>query len=190
MDLLSPPRRRPEHPGHQPGRQAPDQDPAANTRIIRFESTPERAFAIADLTPAYAKNARRVWRGIALLDRDKVLVQDEVQADKPVELWWFMHTPASVRIESDGRTANLQQVGAQLRAEILSPAGAKFQIMDAQPLPTSPHPERQAKNEHIRKLAIHLTGVSNTRLAVLLVPKLPKAEGTSQAPKLSALSEW
>jgi hypothetical protein len=168
----------------------PDQDPAANTRITRFESGTERAFAIADLTPAYAKNARRVSRGIALLDHTKVLVQDEVQADKPIELWWFMHTPVSVSIGEDGRTANLQQVGKRLRAVILSPADAKFQIMDAQPLPASPHPEGQAKNEHIRKLAIHLTGVSNTRLAVLLVPEPPKDGGTAEAPKLSALSEW
>ena len=170
--------------------QGPDQDPAANTRIVRFESKAARQFAIADLTPAYRKNARRVWRGIALLDHDKVLVQDEIQADKPIELWWFMHTPASVRIEDDGRTAALQQGGAQLRAEILSPPGAKFQIMDAQPLPDSPHPAGQAKNEHIRKLAIHLTGVSNTRLAVRLVPKAAGDDGTGQAPKLSALSEW
>jgi hypothetical protein len=169
---------------------SPDQDPRANTRITRFESTPKRAFAIADLTPAYAKNASRVWRGIALLDREKVLVQDEIQADKPIELWWFMHTPAGVRIGDGGRTATLQQVGAQLHAEILSPPGASFQIMDAQPLPASPHPERQAKNERIRKLAIHLTGISNTRLAVLLVPKPAKDEGASQAPKLSSLAEW
>jgi hypothetical protein len=124
------------------------------------------------------------------LDRAKVLVQDEIQAEKPVELWWFMHTAASVSIGDNGRTANLQQAGAQLRAEILSPADAKFQVMDAQPLPTSPHPERQAKNEQIRKLAIRLTGISNTRLAVLLVPKPPGKEGTGQAVKLSALSEW
>jgi hypothetical protein len=170
--------------------QGPDQDPAAKTRITRLESGTERAFAIADLTPAYAKNARRVWRGIALLDHDTVLVQDEIQADKPLALWWFMHTPVSVKIEDAGRTADLQLAGARLRAEILSPAGAKFQIMDAQPLPASPHPERQAKNEHIRKLAIHLAGVSNARLAVLLVPKLPGKEGAGQAVKLSALSEW
>lgn len=170
--------------------QGPDQDPAAKTQITRFESTPKRAFAIADLTPAYAKNASRVWRGIALLDRKNVVVQDEIQADKPIELWWFMHTPASVRIEDDGRTATLQLAGAQLRAEILSPASAKFQIMDAQPLPASPHPERQAKNERIRKLAIHLTGISDTRLVVRLVPKPSEGEETGQAPKLSALSEW
>ena len=168
----------------------PDQDPAAKTQITRFESTPKRAFAIADLTPAYAQNASRVWRGIALLDRNKALVQDEIQADKPVDLWWFLHTRASVRIESDGRVANLQQDGAQLRAEILSPPEAKFQLMDAQPLPTSPHPEGQAKNERIRKLAIRLTGISDSRLAVVLVPNPPSAEKPSETLRLSTLSEW
>ena len=44
-----------------PGRD-PDQDPKAATRITKFESRPERAFAIADLTPAYARPARRVHR--------------------------------------------------------------------------------------------------------------------------------
>jgi hypothetical protein len=169
---------------------SPDQDPAAKARITRFESRTERAFAIADLSPAYAKNARQVWRGIALLDRAKVLVQDEIQADQPVELWWFMHTPASVTIEADGHAATLQQPGAQLRAEILSPADAKFQIMEVQPLPTSPHPERQATNERVRKLAIHLSGISQTRLAVLLAPKAPNDQRPGQAVKLSALSEW
>ena len=168
----------------------PDQDPSARARIIRFESGPKRSFAIADLTPAYAKDARHVLRGIALLDRDKVLVQDEIQADKPVELWWFLHTAASVTIESDGRTANLQQAGKQLRAEILSPAGATFEVTDAQPLPSSPHPERQAKNKDIRKLTIHLTGISDAQLAVLLVPKPSQDEGTAQALKLSALADW
>jgi hypothetical protein len=170
--------------------EAPDQDPSAKTRITRFESTPKRAFAIADLTAAYEKNASRVWRGIALLDREKLLVQDEIQAGKPIELWWFMHTPASVRIEDDGHTATLEQVGTQLRAEILSPANAKFELRDAQPLPTSPHPEGQAKNERVRKLAIHLTGITDARLAVLLMPKPLTDVGTGQAPKLSALSEW
>ena len=107
-----------------------------------------------------------------------------------MELWWFLHTAASVTIESDGRTANLQQAGKQLRAEILSPAGATFEVTDAQPLPPSPHPERQAKNKDIRKLTIHLTGISDARLAVLLAPKPSQDEGTAQALKLSALADW
>jgi hypothetical protein len=170
--------------------EAPDQNPAARAQITRFESKPERAFALADLTSAYSKHARRVWRGVALLNRDKLLVQDEIQAEQPVELWWFMHTPASVKIEGDGRTANLRQAGAELHAEILSPAGAKFELMDAKPLPTSPNPEGQGRNNRIRKLAVHLTGIRDARLAVLLVPNPPQNQGTGQAVKLSDLSEW
>jgi hypothetical protein len=168
----------------------PDQDPTAATRITRFDSTPTRAYAIADLTPAYTQHARRVWRGIALLDRDKLLVQDEVQAAEPTELWWFMHTPATVKIEPDGRTAHLEQLGAQLDAEILSPADAKFEVMDAQPLPTSPHPDGQARNERVKKLAVHLTGITDSRLAVLLVPKPAGAARPEQTVKLSPLSAW
>ncbi len=170
--------------------QGPDQDPAAKARIIRFASRSERPFAITDLTAAYSKSARKVWRGIALLHRAKLLVQDEISADQPVELWWFMHTPAIVKIHTDGHIANLQLDSAQLRAEILSPADAKFQLMDAQPLPSSPHPEGQARNEGVRKLAIHLADVSNTRLAVLLAPKPSKEERPGQPTTLSALAEW
>jgi hypothetical protein len=170
--------------------EAPDQDPAAATRIVRFQPKPDHAFAIADLTAAYEKSARRVWRGIALLDRKTVLIQDEIQARKPAELWWFMHTPASVKIDEDGRSAVLQQVNARVRAEILSPAGARFQIMNAEPLPSSPHPEKQANNDRVRKLAIHLTNVTDSRVAVRLVPNPPNASEAAAPTRVTALSQW
>ncbi len=168
----------------------PDQEPSARARIVRFEAGTRRGCAIADLTPAYAKTARQVQRGVALLDGNRMLVQDEVQADAPIELWWFMHTAASPSIGEDGRTATLEQDGKQLRAEILSPAGAKLQVKEAQPLPSSPHPERQAKNEHVRKLAIHLSGITDTRLAVSLAPQQPGGRGDVPATKLSPLAKW
>jgi hypothetical protein len=168
----------------------PDQDPGASTRIVRFKSDPDLAYAIADLTPAYKKDSRKVWRGLGLVNRNVLLVQDEIQAEKPADVWWFMHTPAAVEIKNDGRSAELQQVGARLRAEILSPEGAGFQLMDAQPLPESPHPARQAKNEGTRKLAIHLNGIKSCRLAVVLVP-VTEDRGQSAAQfKLKGLSEW
>jgi hypothetical protein len=163
----------------------PDQELAAAARIIRFESKPERAFAVADLTQAYRQNARKVLRGMALLDRQRVLIQDEIQVDKPAEIWWFMHTPADIKLENGGRDAMLHQLGQQFRAEILSPAGATFQMMNSQPLPGSPHPERQAKNERIKKLAVHLGDIKEIRIAILLTPTT-----SNEAVKLSALSEW
>jgi hypothetical protein len=168
----------------------PDQNPSAAAPLIRFESNPAKAFAIADLSSAYDKSARKVWRGIALLDRSQLVVQDEIQAAQPAELWWFMHTPASIVIENDGRAATLRQAGVQLRAELLSPAQAAFEIHDAQPLPGSPHPEGQARNQEIRKLAIHLAGVTECRLAVRLVP-LPGTESRApDPPRVTSLAEW
>ena len=165
----------------------PDQEPGAAAQMIRFESQPERAFGIADLSQAYRQNARKVCRGIALLERQKLLIQDEIQAEKPADIWWFMHTPADIK-RFDARSVMMHQLGVQVRADILSPEGATFEFMDAQPLPNSPHPERQAKNANIKKLAVHLKDVKETRIAILLTPVTNNQPIASV--KLSALSEW
>jgi Heparinase II/III-like protein len=169
---------------------SPDQDPAAAAPILRFQSNPNQAFAIADLTPAYHHAASKVHRGICLLDRKQVVVQDEIQTLAPSEVWWFMHTPASVKIEDDGHAATLQQAGAELRAEILSPPEASFQILSAQPLPDSCHPPRQAENQGVRKLAIHLAGLTQASIAVRLIPLSRNDAQAPVAPKLSPLSDW
>ena len=152
-----------------PGKGA-DQDPKAAARLLRFVSRPESAFAIADLTPAYAANAQRAERGLRLLDRRSVLVQDEVQTSKPADVWWFMHTDAKIKVGADGRTAELQIGSKRLQAKLLSPEKASFEVMTAQPLPTSPTSTQQAKNKGFSKLTVHLTGASDARLAVLLEP--------------------
>ncbi len=170
--------------------EGPDQDPKAATTITRFDAQPQRAFALADLTPAYKPHAQQVQRGLALLERRMVLVQDEIKAEKPAEVWWFMHTHATVQIAADGTTATLTQGKARLWARLLSPAEAKFEVLDAQPLPTSPHPEGQRNNEGIRKLTIHLTGATDARLAVLLVPLKEGEDAPAQLPEVRPLAEW
>jgi len=169
--------------------QEPDQDPRAEAKIVRFVSRPDKAFAVADLTPAYARHAQKVLRGV-MLDRKGqfVLVQDEVELKQQGEIWWFMHTPASVQVSDDGKTAILAQGGKQLRATLLSPDGARFAIMDARPLPTSPDPKGQNPNKGIRKLAVNLKGVSSARLCVTLQPLV---EGAARGvPKLLPLDQW
>jgi hypothetical protein len=169
----------------------PDQDPKAAAIIGHYEGkNPDHALAVADLTAAYASSAQRVSRGVALLDRRQVLVQDEIEAAKPADVWWFFHTPAEITLGDDGTTAMLTQKGQRLVARLLTPAKARFTVMDAQPLPTSPHPEKQAANARLKKLAIHLGRVTDLRLAVLLTPV--KAGDTAPAPatKLTPLRDW
>jgi hypothetical protein len=167
----------------------PDQEPSAGARLERFESKPATAFAIVDLTPAYARHARSVRRGVALVDRQRLLIQDEVRADDPVDTWWFMHTQAEIEIASGGRVVTLKQGDATLRAELLSPARATFEIRPSKPLPGSPNPERQNQNENIRKLTVHAVSGRELRISVLLTP-LRDGRAPVPAPALRALDEW
>lgn len=154
----------------------PDQNPKAKAPILQFTSRPTEALAVADLSAAYARNARRVHRGIALqANRSRVLIQDEIESDNPATLYWFLQTYANIEIK--GRQATLTLGNARLSASILSPADAEFTMMPSQPLPSSP----QADNRSLvggRKLSIHWQHTKETRLAVVFVP-LP---GDSQPP--------
>jgi len=145
--------------------------------IIAFHSAPERAFAVADLSTAYPMT-NRAWRGIALLERKHVLIQDEIESAAPVDITWAMHTSAAVSL--DGATATLTQGDRSFTARILSPEGAQFATASADPGPP------QARNEGITKLVVRLPqSTGAVRLAVLLSP-----DPLSRAPALSPLKEW
>lgn len=168
----------------------PDQNPAAMSRITRFESKPERAFAIADLTAAYGTNASKVSRGIALLERRQVLVEDEVQAAQPADVWWFLHTGAEITLSDNSSTAILGQGKARLWAHLLSPAQAVFMVREAQPLPNSPQPLKQAQNSKVRKLAVNVKNATELRLAVLFVPLKEGESAPTKFPELLPLAKW
>ena len=165
----------------------PDQEPEAKCRVSRFESKPDWAFAIADLTNAYGNRAKKVERGVAMISRRCVLVQDEIEATK-ADVWWFMHTKAEVHLLDGGRRAMLSLGGKQLEARILSPVSAPFTVRAAEPLSTSPNPAGQKRNEDVRKLAIHLPDAGNVRLTVMFTPH----DGSKVAPfpVVRALSAW
>ena len=145
----------------------PDQNPKAECPITTFNATPNRATAILDLTDVYADNATRAQRTFEVIDQNHVIITDDIEAKSPSELWWFMHTRASVK--PDGQTARLTRRGKHLKAEILSPSNAVFTVLDATPLPTSPNP-KQADNTGRRKLAIHFTDVTKLKIKVKLTP--------------------
>jgi hypothetical protein len=153
--------------------ESPDQDPLAECEIETFQSTSDAGVAITDTSAAYP-SANGVRRGVRLDDnRSTLTVQDEIGADG-AEVWWFMHTEASV--DTSGRTATLERGGESLQAAIISPAEASFEVREAAPLPSSPTPLQNGEPipevdqpiEGVRKLAINLADVTDTTLAVRL----------------------
>ena len=152
-----------------PGK-GPDQNPKAVAKFVKFDSTPQQAEAVVDLSQAYATDAKRVLRTFTLPDRKRLVVTDELSARQPAELWWFLHTEADVALSDQGRTATLSRNGKTFTVRLQEPADAAFEVMDCQPLPSSPNPQPQADNRGRRKLALHLRNVGDTRIQVSLGP--------------------
>lgn len=172
--------------GNMERRDLADQDPAAAAPVIRFSGTGPAPRAVADLTAAYAHAATRVRRGLALAGRSGLVIRDEVVRRTPGDVWSFLHTRAAVQVAADGRSAELTLDGRHLTAYLLQPAEARWTVMDAVPLPDSPHPPRQAANEGVRKLAVHLSGVTAATLVIHLVPH---ADGAPAAPAPALASQ-
>lgn len=144
-----------------------NQSPTAVAPLTLFASSPAGGYAVADLTAVYAPSgATKLRRGVALLNgRERVLVQDEIEASKPVEVVWAMHTRAQITGGADADRAELVQGGERLSARILAPAGARFDVAPVEiAAPQRPAPD-------VQKLIVRLPGrVASTRLAVLLAP--------------------
>jgi hypothetical protein len=50
--------------------------------------------------------------------------------------------------------------------KLLDPVSAKFEIGPSEPLPTSPHPPKQAVNSGAIRIAIHLSNVKDATISV------------------------
>jgi len=150
----------------------PDQDPFGKARIDRFESTPDKALALSNLAPAYGTEAITVRRSVSLVrgtgsEGSEVVVEDYVRTDDPSEVWWFLHTPATVKLEQEGKRAILSLGSHKLAVEMTSSPEGRFVVMDARPLRQSPDPVGQSKNEGIRKLAIRYSEVTEKTIRVV-----------------------
>jgi hypothetical protein len=157
-----------------------NQDPAGKAPIVAFSSTPPRAFAVTDLSDPYKGQVTHASRGVALIDRRQVLVQDELQAPRPVEIVWNFHTRAQIALQGD--KATLTQGKAQMQARILSPTGAHFEVISANP------PLPQAQQPDVRNLIIRLP--EKTREVRIVVLLTPDANGDVAAPRVEPLDAW
>ncbi len=139
------------------------QNPAAVAKIVDFGATANRVHATADMTDAYKGQATSVVRTIELLDRRIVRVVDEI-TDPKGEVRWGMVTEADV--QPAGNKAVLTQGGKKLEAEIVAPAGAKFETVATRP----PTP-KENQNRGARMLAVRLPPTEGKmRIEVLLRP--------------------
>ncbi len=162
--------------------------------LLAYQSEPggRRSMSIYDLTPS-TSGVTKLWRGFQLMGaRNQVLVQDEITATSGRNVWWFAHyssSASSIIIDSDGSAAMLTQGTERLWCKIVS-GGGTFQVIDAVPLPTSPAMPLQNANTGFKKLSINLTNVTNTTLAVWMVPLSTGENPPVTLPVITPLNTW
>ncbi|NOU65476.1 hypothetical protein GC096_15685 [Paenibacillus sp. LMG 31461] len=174
-----------------PAKGGVDQDINATGTVVDYQSNSTEAFGIMDMSQAYARDVTSARRGMRLYDgRSKVLVQDEITSTLASDVWWFMHTAASIQIANHGKSVLLTQNGKRMWAHIADgPQDATFSVMDAKPFPWSPNPTIQSSN-YGTKLAIHMKDVTSARLAVQFIPLKSGEAPPDEYAEVVNLSEW
>jgi len=157
-----------------------NQNPRAKAPVVAFASAKGVGSAVADLTAAYPK-ARSVQRGIWMEGARRIVIQDEVEAEAPLEVLWGMLTFA--KVTAQGPAVVLEQGGRRMYGRILAPAGATFDTVGANP----PPPQRQQPDA--RKLVVRLPEkVKSLRLVVVFSPDA--AAAGPDASGIKPLADW
>lgn len=165
----------------------------AQTTIEDMVSKPQGAIGVLDLSNAFADSARNVTRAFRMDDnRRRIVMQDEMDLKGPTEVFWNMHTKAEVEIMEDGRTAMLSLGQKKLWMALdTNIPGAKFSVMDAVPLPTSPHPAGQNENKGIRKIVVDEKEVTGKAyLTVTFIPVYDLVNTKLEAATYSPIADW
>ena len=143
-----------------------DQNRRAKAKFTSFISKKSEVKASLDLSNAYDRNASKVTRTFELERGKHFTITDNIDCNEPSEVWSFFHTEAKVKLSKDKRTAFMKQNGKTLRMRLGLPADGVFKLLPAEPFPSSPNPAKQTSNKGRSKVAVHLTDVKDTVIAV------------------------
>jgi hypothetical protein len=154
-----------------------DLDAAAS--VMRTGNSTTSRLAILNLDSAYKHTLQSWKRGVAILDGEKVLVQDEINLPSAADIVWHLHTRASVQVAADGTTALLTQGGKSLTVRVISPAGGKLAATSIRPdLP-------QASNVGVTDLQLRHPGLTGqVTIGVLF------AKSSADNVNLKPLKDW
>lgn len=128
-----------------------------------------------DMTDAYSMNgASSVNRDFTLNADGSLTITDNVKCFIKSDIYWFMHTKADIEIV-DEKTAILTKNGKQIKATLMNDGA--FSVMGMESVKPSYVFEVDIQdrddNENttaLKKLTVHLDGVKNAEICVILEP--------------------
>lgn len=148
-------------------------------------SAPGFMYAATDLSEVYKGAVAKAQRGIAIVDRQWVVVRDEITAaDTATTIRWTLLTPAGVRITGKN-TAELMKDGKRLFLRIDAPGDPVMKTWPTDPPPASydaPNPGTTRTGFELR-----IPAGASVAITVSLIPE--KAAGIADR-KIGPLGVW
>ena len=134
---------------------APDQNPDAVVPLTEMRSSPDRAYAVVDMSSTNDA-ILRAKRGVLLTEqRSVVVIQDEMTLSAPSTVVWTAWTRADVEINPSGRAAKLRQNGKLLLCRLCGVGSpAKFAVT-------------QPEGSDLKALTVTVEGKEKLRMAVV-----------------------
>lgn len=164
--------------------------------IDEFESDSSSAYAVADITDAYALQASSYKRGIQLTDnRRAFVVQDEIVLKEASEMYSFFNIyKADIELLADGKSAILRKDNKKVYVSVDCDRDFTLGTMNAEPLPTSPLPDPakpNTPNPDFKKLFIYFDGIESANIRVCFMPYLCEEELESFTCRdFEPMSDW
>lgn len=152
--------------------------------ITSSSSSPAFMSAVTDLTTVYKDQLAKANRGIAIVDKQYVVVQDEIATlGKPTTIRWTLLTPADVTITGNNK-AELTKNGKKMLLEVQSPVPVTMKTWS-----TVPNNSFDAPNPGTIRTGFEVTLPANSNTTLVVTLK-PGASASKSTPKPAALSHW
>ena len=151
--------------------------------IDSYSSTPDFMNAVSDISSLFEGRLAQCLRGIAIINKQYVVVRDEIQAsEQEATVQWKMLTSADARIT--GRNAiELRKDGKRLKIEVSEPARVTMKTW-----PTTPTNDYDAPNTGTILVGFEVIIPANAS-ASLLVKLIPQSAKSTNV-KIPELKNW
>ena len=106
----------------------------AKSEIIKNTSEPNFMSAVADLSSIYTNSVAKALRGIAIVNKDIVVVRDEIKNNKEASLMqWSIVTPATIKI-LDGNIIELSQNNKKMYLRVITKSKILLKTWSTEPV--------------------------------------------------------
>ena len=169
------------------------QNKLSEDTISEYVSKPGGAYAISDLTDTYKGQVNSYKRGVMLTDnRKRFIMQDEIHLVEPSEVYSFINVYKSdIEVLENGKEVILSKGSKKVKVSIISDQPFNIEIMDSNPLKTSPKMPGQSDFKDLQRIAIHYGSVKDVNIRVAFTPYLTQKDPLLQSEDVFVLfDEW